>query len=232
VRLAHRIAGFRSLPFIIGCNPSILAVHELYIRAFHILNDFPELLNLDDVSKYSSILKTLMEDHKDVMATLAQGFKDSRKHITDEKIVSAFLDRTLCSRLGIRMLVTHHLLLQEPKAGHVGIVNLCMSLKDVAQRWANFVTDLCDEKYGHCPTFRISGHTHASFPYIEMPLDYILPEVSFGKNNLPKRNYTKKCVEERGAGHDREQPQLEGIFIASCFHCPGLKFSGLHYPHF
>ena len=24
---------------------------------------------------------------------------------------------------------------------------------------------------------RISGHTHASFPYIEMPLDYILPEL-------------------------------------------------------
>jgi len=177
VRLAHRIAGFRSLPFIIGCNPSILAVHELYIRAFHILNDFPELLNLDDVSKYSSILKTLMEDHKDVMATLAQGFRDSRKHIAEEKTVSAFLDRTLCSRLGIRMLVTHHLLIQEPKPGHVGIVNLCMSLKDVVQRWAAFVTDLCEEKYGHCPTFRISGHTHASFPYIEMPLDYILPEL-------------------------------------------------------
>jgi len=177
VRLAHRIAGFRSLPFIIGCNPSILAVHELYIRAFHILNDFPELLNLDDVSKYSSILKTLMEDHKDVMATLAQGFRDSRKHISEEKTVSAFLDRTLCSRLGIRMLVTHHLLIQEPKPGHVGIVNLCMSLRDVVQRWAAFVTDLCEEKYGHCPTFRISGHTHASFPYIEMPLDYILPEL-------------------------------------------------------
>ena len=63
-------------------------------------------------------------------------------------------------------------------------------------RWAAFVTDLCEEKYGHCPTFRcihilkkfgqseknmfvsrISGHTHASFPYIEMPLDYILPEL-------------------------------------------------------
>ena len=94
--------------------------------------------------------------------------KKNRKHITDEKIVSAFLDRTLCSRLGIRMLVTHHLLLQEPKvqksrnetflicsnkaivqssilwlfdlfkAGHVGIVNLCMSLKDVVQRWFVF----------------------------------------------------------------------------------------------
>ena len=56
-----------------------------------------------------------MEDHKDVMGTLAQGFRDSRKHIKEEKTVSAFLDRTLCSRLGIRMLVTHHLLIQEPK---------------------------------------------------------------------------------------------------------------------
>ena len=26
VRIAHRIAGFRGLPFIVGCNPSILAV--------------------------------------------------------------------------------------------------------------------------------------------------------------------------------------------------------------
>merc|ERR1719290_116966 len=70
VRIAHRVAGFRSLPFIIGCNPSILAVHELYIRAFHILNDFPEILTLEDVSKYSSILRALMEDHKDVMQSL------------------------------------------------------------------------------------------------------------------------------------------------------------------
>lgn len=177
VRLAHRIAGFRSLPFIVGCNPSILATHELYIRAFHILHDFPELLSLEDVNKFSAVLKSLMEDHKDVMGSLAQGFKDSRKHITDEKVVKTFLDRTLCSRLGIRMLVTHHLLIQEPKPGHVGIVNLCMNLKEVVQRWATFVTDLCEERYGHSPTIRVSGHTHATFPYIEMPLDYILPEV-------------------------------------------------------
>ena len=154
----------------------------------------------NSTSKADMTSRTLMEDHKDVMATLAQGFRDSRKHIGEEKTVSAFLDRTLCSRLGIRMLVTHHLLLQEPKVtldlsvvtpksgvlqnisqdllhiiskrilniqigrhlfrqqhidkvdvfhsqyiiyqyifckpGHVGIVNLCMSLKDVVQRWA------------------------------------------------------------------------------------------------
>lgn len=177
IRIAHRIVGFRSLPFIVGCNPTILSVHELYIRAFHILNDFPEVLSSEDVTKYSQVLKSLMEDHKDVMSSLAQGFKECKKHISDGKIVSAFLDRTLCSRLGIRMLVTHHLLLQENKDGWIGIINLGMGLRDVVQRWANFVTEMAEEKYGHCPAIKISGHTGTHFPYIEMPVDYILPEL-------------------------------------------------------
>ena len=79
IRVAHRIASFRSLPFIVGCNPTILAVHELYIRAFHILNDFPEIRCNEDVVKYDAILKTLLEDHKDVIGSLAQGFKVREK---------------------------------------------------------------------------------------------------------------------------------------------------------
>ena len=81
IRIAHRIAHIRNLPFIVGCNPSILSVHELYIRAFHILNDFPEILTSDDEEKYSMVLRGLLEDHKDVIGTLAQGFKESRKHV-------------------------------------------------------------------------------------------------------------------------------------------------------
>eukprot|EP00090_Calanus_glacialis_P029236 TRINITY_DN4692_c0_g1_i1.p1 TRINITY_DN4692_c0_g1~~TRINITY_DN4692_c0_g1_i1.p1 ORF type:complete len:453 (-),score=153.19 TRINITY_DN4692_c0_g1_i1:116-1474(-) len=177
IRIAHRIVGFRSLPFIVGCNPIILAVHELYIRAFHILNDFPEVLTLEDVNNYSQVLRTLMEDHKEVMGSLAQGFKECKKHVSDDKVVSAFLDKTLCSRLGIRMLVTHHLLLQDNKEGWIGLVNLRMSLRDMVQRWASFVTEITEDKYGHCPSIKISGHTGVHFPYIEMPLDYILPEL-------------------------------------------------------
>ena len=36
---------------------------------------------------------------------------------------------------------------------------------------------LAEDKYGHSPDIRISGHINAKFPYIEMPLDYILPEL-------------------------------------------------------
>lgn len=81
IRIAHRIAGFRSLPFIVGCNPAILAVHELYIRAFHILNDFPEIVTINDEEKYSQLLRELLDDHKDVVSDLAVGFKECKKHI-------------------------------------------------------------------------------------------------------------------------------------------------------
>lgn len=30
VRIAHRVAGFRSLPFIVGCHPAILSVVRAY----------------------------------------------------------------------------------------------------------------------------------------------------------------------------------------------------------
>jgi len=176
IRVAHRIVNFRSLPFIIGCNPTILSVHELYIRAFHILNDFPEIQSHQDVEKYDEVLRSLLDDHKDVVSLLAQGFKESQKYVKDLSIISAFLDRTLTSRLGIRLLVNHHLHLHA-KEGKIGIINLNMHLRDVVSNWASFVTDICEDKYGHAPIIKISGHTSATFPYIEMPLDYILPEL-------------------------------------------------------
>jgi [3-methyl-2-oxobutanoate dehydrogenase (acetyl-transferring)] kinase len=61
--------------------------------------------------------------------------------------------------------------------GHVGIINVNMNLKEVVERWANFCRDIAERRYGVCPPVRISGHVNAKFPYIEMPLDYILPEI-------------------------------------------------------
>ena len=37
--------------------------------------------------------------------------------IQDDNVVAGFLDRTLTSRLGIRMLVHHHLLIQDSRVG-------------------------------------------------------------------------------------------------------------------
>ena len=65
IRLAHRINEIRTLPFIVGCNPTILAVHELYIKAFHTLNDFPKIETPEDEERFAEVLKAFLDDHKE-----------------------------------------------------------------------------------------------------------------------------------------------------------------------
>ncbi|XP_023378207.1 branched-chain alpha-ketoacid dehydrogenase kinase isoform X4 [Pteropus medius] len=177
VRIAHRIKDFRSLPFIIGCNPTILHVHELYICAFQKLTDFPSIKDQADDAQYCQLVRQLLDDHKDVVTLLAEGLRESRKHIQDEKLVRYFLDKTLTSRLGIRMLATHHLALHEDKSDFVGIICARLSPKKIIEKWVDFARRLCEHKYGNAPRVRINGHVAARFPFIPMPLDYILPEL-------------------------------------------------------
>ncbi|XP_064425486.1 3-methyl-2-oxobutanoate dehydrogenase [lipoamide] kinase, mitochondrial isoform X2 [Latimeria chalumnae] len=138
VRIAHRIKGFRNLPFIIGCNPTILQVHEMYIRAFHKLSEFPPITNREVEAQYCKLLKQLLDDHKDVVTLLAEGFRESRKHILDESVLRLFLDKTLTSRLGIRMLATHHLALHDDKPDFVGIICTRLSPKKIIEKWVDF----------------------------------------------------------------------------------------------
>ncbi|XP_043942299.1 3-methyl-2-oxobutanoate dehydrogenase [lipoamide] kinase, mitochondrial-like isoform X1 [Protopterus annectens] len=177
VRIAHRIKGFRSLPFIIGCNPTVLQVHELYIRAFHKLSEFPPITDHEIENQYCKLVRQLLDDHKDIVTQLAEGFRESRKHIQDENVVRQFLDKTLTSRLGIRMLAMHHLALHEDNPDYVGIICTRLSPKKVVEKWVDFARRLCEHKYGNAPRVRINGHVAARFPFITMPLDYILPEL-------------------------------------------------------
>uniref|UniRef100_V9KVS1 Protein-serine/threonine kinase n=2 Tax=Callorhinchus milii TaxID=7868 RepID=V9KVS1_CALMI len=177
VRIAHRIKGFRSLPFIIGCNPTILQVHELYIRAFQMLSEFPTITDMKTEAQYCKMIRQLLDDHKDIVTMLAEGFRECRKHIQDESLVRLFLDNTLTSRLGIRMLATHHLTLHEDNPDFVGIICTRLSPKRIIEKWVDFAGRLCEHQYGNCPRVRINGHVAARYPFIPMPLDYILPEL-------------------------------------------------------
>uniref|UniRef100_A0A671N433 Protein-serine/threonine kinase n=1 Tax=Sinocyclocheilus anshuiensis TaxID=1608454 RepID=A0A671N433_9TELE len=144
VRIAHRIKGFRSLPFIIGCNPTILQVHELYIRAYHMLSDFPAIKDQETEARYSKLVKQLLDDHKDVVTMLAEGFRECRKHIMPD---------------------------------FVGIICRRLSPKKIIEKWVDFARRLCEHQYGNSPRVRINGHVAARFPFIPLPLDYILPEL-------------------------------------------------------
>lgn len=177
VRVAHRIAEFRGLPFIVGCNPTILHVHELYIRAFHLLSEFPSIRDMETERQYCKMVKTLLDDHKDVVTHLAEGFRECKKHISDEDLIHKFLDRILTSRLGIRMLAEHHLALHQEKNDSIGIIATKMALKKVIEKWVSFAREQCELRYGYAPSVKVNGHTGVTFPYIIQPLDYMLPEL-------------------------------------------------------
>lgn len=177
VRIAHRIAGFRNLPFIVGCNPVINQVHEMYINAFQLLTEFPSIESHEQEEKYSALIRNLLDTHGNVVTLMAEGFAESRKHIKDENLIRLFLDRTLTSRLGIRMLCEHHLALRDEKPNHVGIINVNFSPSKLIEKKAEFMRAVCEDKYGHAPEIRILGHVNATFPYIPPPLDYILVEI-------------------------------------------------------
>lgn len=177
VRIAHRIRGFRGLPFIVGCNPTILKVHEMYIRAFYILHEHPPIVDFKSEHAYTNTLKTLLDDHSNVVTMLAEGFSECRRHIQDEEMIRLFLDRMLKSRLGIRLLVEHHVALHDERPNHVGIVDVNFSPRMLVERCADSIRNLCLSKYGYSPHIRLNGHLHAKFPYIPQPLEYILTEV-------------------------------------------------------
>uniref|UniRef100_A0A8C7KXS7 Protein-serine/threonine kinase n=1 Tax=Oncorhynchus kisutch TaxID=8019 RepID=A0A8C7KXS7_ONCKI len=170
VRIAHRIKGFRSLPFIIGCNPTILFVLISLCIVCQIKDQEME-------ARYSKLVQQLLDDHKDVVTLLAEGFRECRRHIQDETLVRNFLDTTLTSRLGIRMLATHHLALHEENPDFVGIICRRLSPKKIIEKWVDFARRLCEHQYGNSPRVRINGHVAARFPFIPLPLDYILPEL-------------------------------------------------------
>jgi len=177
VRIAHRVLGFRQLPFIVGCNPTILSVHELYIRAFNILSQFPPITDTASEHKYSHLLRSLLDDHKDVVTHLAAGFKESRKHMKNMDDVQIFLDRTLTSRMGIRLLTEHHLALADEQPNFVGVINIDMSLKRQVEKWSEYTKRVCEHRYGRAPRVTINGHLNAHFAYLEQPLGYILSEL-------------------------------------------------------
>lgn len=73
VRLAKRIKAIQDVPFIIGVNPYIKAVYDLYSNSFDVLSKFPFIENEDDAAKFTEALQKLTYNHREVIPLLAKG---------------------------------------------------------------------------------------------------------------------------------------------------------------
>jgi len=176
-RIARRVKDFQSLPYVVALNPTLQEVYELYLRAFDRLSRFRPIKDLSDEREYAQLLGRLLDDHKDVVTSLAKSFHEV-KGLIPYDILGSLTDRTLTSRLGIRLLAEHHIALQgEKKENYVGIIYMNMSPKSMVERCVYASRRLCEHTYGRAPPVYVSGHTKARFPHIPAPIEYIVLEL-------------------------------------------------------
>ncbi|UJR26582.1 hypothetical protein I4U23_007902 [Adineta vaga] len=163
IRFAHRIDDFRNLPFVVACNPLLLELHERFIKIFHSLHSFPPIKTLDQEKAYTELLQNTLTCSSDTLHLLAEGFRESKRHIKQETLVRNFLDRALTSRLAIKMLIEHHIELRNDKQNYIGAICMSFSPRKLIQSSAEYVKKVCRAEYGVAPDVKIDVE-HCGIP--------------------------------------------------------------------
>lgn len=201
IRLARRVGGFRSLPFIVGSNPYIQQIARLYSQSFETLSQFPPIRTLEHQQDFVRTLEGLVEDHAPTIPILARGFLECRRYM-DPADVSAFLDAAIHSRVAIRLIAEQHLALaasfnhstrietqptgmpalssslQEKHSNSViGVVDTKLNPAEMVQTCASFVHGLCESTLGMAPDLVLEGDSTSTYIGIPVHLEYVMTEL-------------------------------------------------------
>lgn len=150
------------------------------------------ITTLEDEIRFTSVLADLVETHSHTIPTLARGFLECRKYI-DPLEVTRFLDEHLQARIGTRLIAEQHIALhvssqphQDPQAAvqtaedpssYVGVIDTALRPASIINSCGNFVSEICELKYGVRPTWVIDGEPGTTFAYVPVHLEYIITEL-------------------------------------------------------
>ncbi|CZR69460.1 related to branched-chain alpha-ketoacid dehydrogenase kinase, mitochondrial precursor [Phialocephala subalpina] len=194
IRLAHRIQALRNLPFIVVSNPNISKIYNNYLHSLSTLLPYKEktISNLEDEIRFTSVLADLVETHSHTIPTLARGFLECRKYINPLE-VTRFLDEHLRARIGTRLIAEQHIALhvssqphQDPKSNkhesddqssYIGVIDTALQPASIINSCGNFVSEICELKYGVRPTWIIDGEPDTTFAFVPVHLEYIITEL-------------------------------------------------------
>ena len=95
----------------------------------------------------------------------------------EQSEATAFLDRMIRARIGIRVIAEHHLALHDNVDNYSGIINHTLSPKQMLESRIPYIQELCELNFGSHPDVIINGHTDTTFPYIDVHLEYMIFEL-------------------------------------------------------
>ncbi|KAG0363055.1 hypothetical protein BG005_002952 [Podila minutissima] len=216
VRLAHRIRDFQNLPFIVGTNPHIELVYDLYWQAFEKLSKIPDIKTLEENDRFCELVKSLLNDHLVVIPQLALGIMECSKHIPPEQ-VDKFMNKMLRSRISRRVLAEQHISLTSnfnspnhmvSDRGYIGIIYTHCNPRDIVERTAILAAETCRQSTGgkmEPPKVIMDGNIDAEFSYIPDHIEYILYELL--KNSM--RFVMRRGARSKAEGGTGELPPIQ-----------------------
>lgn len=99
---------FKNLPFIVGTNPHIEAIYNLYWEAFEAFRAFPPIVSLADNSRFCTLLASMLQTHLVVIQKLAVGITETADHMNPMQ-ADRFLNEMIRSRISRRVLAQQHM---------------------------------------------------------------------------------------------------------------------------
>lgn len=168
IRIAHRIREFQKLPYILGTNPHIECVYDLYWQAFERIRKFPEIETRQQNEVFCDMLQESLDAHLVVIPQLAQGINEcEQQHILSMEKLDGFMNATLRSRISRRTITEHHLVLSKRRPS---IFNLCSSQNVLTKCIQLFQAHTGDISL---PQIQVNG-TDAKFTYVSDHVEYII----------------------------------------------------------
>lgn len=198
-RLASRIQALRNLPFIIVSNPHMSKIYHNYLHSLSTLLPYQQrtITTFEEEKQFGDVLADLVHTHTNTIPVLARGFLECRKYINPED-VTRFLDTHLRARIGTRLIAEQHLALhftsqpvvdEESKgregpsshnpspSNYIGVIDTALQPARIIRSCEDFVSEICELKYGVRPRLEIGGEPDATFAHIPVHVEYIITEL-------------------------------------------------------
>jgi hypothetical protein len=213
VRIAHCLNQFQSIPFLPAVNPTLLSLHERYLKSFETLAHFPQIRTMKDEEKFFELINIFVMQNNDVIGLLCTGCSEAQKYFKSYKTMKDFLDNVLRIRLSMRLLAEHYLELhkqqQKKDSPHSddwrGAICMKFSPAKAVQQCIDDVSSICFETYTVVPHVQIENHIKEPLPFFPSVIEYILREllknsmralVEYNKISLGNIQNVKKYFDE------------------------------------
>jgi pyruvate dehydrogenase kinase 2/3/4 len=180
IRIANCVRDVSAMPFGLSHNPHILAIRNLYIRSYVQLKEFPEPTTREQELELTDFFRKLLRRNRRFVHFMSSALRSLRKlelEMAERVLLQEFIDTLITERLGLRLLLAHHVAMHDSKPGFLGVIQIKCSPKELVEAAAEHAIELCRAHHGVAPRVIIEDPGNATFRYVPTHLQYMAFEL-------------------------------------------------------